>query len=382
MEYQVMFRSSGIAIALASIVIATSLTGCATFNAAFGKKMPRATSGDPVVEIICLWQPGEGRDPDGIPCKGFLGQVMFLNSSTSTPVVMEGSVRIYLFDDQGTPEEQAKPLRIFDFPDGPWQIHLTETAFGPSYSVFVPYVRRGVTEANCALRVRFNPKQGSPVFSDITNMSLTGHTRTIGVEAKPITRVDLEKQTVDAVTGSLLRTTTISTGPTGSTPQTANTLTAANPPAQANPIQLAAHEVPAPAAKDSAETERIKRLEAMMEKLLEQKAAVPTTAVPTQPERNIVQASLTKRAEDRSIDASTSSRRFVIRRSEEAEPQRSAPARRRHPLDDDGQEPSRLPSDDQRVRRSPLDDGLDESVETTYLPRSSMNSRRYRQADE
>lgn len=370
-----MLRSSGIAISLVCAMAATSLTGCTTFNTVFGKQMPRATASDPVVEIVCLWQPGEGRDPDGLPCKGFLGQIMFLSRSTATPVICEGAVRVYLFDDQGTLEEQIKPLRQFDFDDGSWQIHLTETAFGPTYNVFIPYVRRGVTDANCSLRVRLKNKQGMQVFSDLTNMSLSGHSRTAGAEAKPISNIDLERQTVEALNGSLRRTTTI---PTNQSPSAVNVASTAKPPAQPNAIQLASHEVSETNAKDAAESDRIRRLEAMMEKLLEQKTAanVPVPAPIADPITARTAAS--GHPTEQTSGSTTSSRRFVIRQSDDAESQRSSPARRPHPLDDDDQDPSRFSHDEDRISTS----ALDESVEATYLPRSSMNGQRLRRSSQ
>jgi hypothetical protein len=153
------------------------LSGCATLQFPWnGDGMPRATARNPVVKIVCLWEPAEGRDPDGLPCRGFAGQIIFLSSRNALPVKVDGDIRIYLFDDVGTAEEQSKPFHQFDFDSGAWQGQLSKSAVGPSYSVFVPYVRRGQFNAKCTLRVRLHPKSGPLVFSDASTLSLRAET--------------------------------------------------------------------------------------------------------------------------------------------------------------------------------------------------------------
>ncbi|MCA8999465.1 MAG: hypothetical protein KDA80_20895, partial [Planctomycetaceae bacterium] len=54
------------------------LSGCQSlpaFSHGFHKqrKTPEASVEHPVVECICLWEPGEGTGLDGLPCRGFAG---------------------------------------------------------------------------------------------------------------------------------------------------------------------------------------------------------------------------------------------------------------------------------------------------------------------
>ncbi|MDB5385865.1 MAG: hypothetical protein JWM11_1511, partial [Planctomycetaceae bacterium] len=93
--------------------------------------------------------------------------------------------RIYLFDDQGTEEEQSKPIYQFDFEPEAWQLHSSMTELGPAYNVFIPYTRKGRNQANCALRIRYNPPSGTPVFSQMATLTLGG-TKNIDLKgAKP-----------------------------------------------------------------------------------------------------------------------------------------------------------------------------------------------------
>ncbi len=128
----------------------------------------------PVERIICIWQPGEGRGLDNLPTRGFVGQIFFFNHEFATPIIGNGSVQVFLFDDQGTPEEQVKPLHIFDFTAEAWNRLLVETQLGPAYNLFIPYVRKTPNEAECALVVKLTPEQGQPVISDMAYIRLPG----------------------------------------------------------------------------------------------------------------------------------------------------------------------------------------------------------------
>lgn len=260
-------------------------SGCAMFHFPFEKKMPKATAGDPAVQMLCLWQQAEGRDPEGFPCKGFSGQILFLSNKAATPVQIDGEVRIYLFDDQGTEEEQTKPIRQFDFDAGSWAIHLAESSLGPTYSVFVPYVRRGVKDANCALRVRFKPKRGPTIFSDLSNMPLNGNKKPLtGGDAKPLSTEEVDRDAADALSQKLHRTTTISMG---SNPKITESVAGPKRDFNAGQVTLASHQVVSEATTESADAERIRKLEAMVQQLQEQKTPAVAEPVPANPPRSI-----------------------------------------------------------------------------------------------
>ena len=188
-----------------------SSVGCATLQFPLGKdRVQKASARNPVTQIVCIWQPSEGRDPNGVPCRGFAGQILFLAGRNSLPVQVEGDVRIYLFDDQGTPEEQAKPMHQYDFDSPSWERHLTKGTLGPTYSVFVPYTRRGTYEAQCALRIRLKAGDQPAVFSDMGTLSLDGRTKKTSDTGGQVPSAEEAKATTDAVSQAMRRTTTIS----------------------------------------------------------------------------------------------------------------------------------------------------------------------------
>ena len=165
----------------------SSLAGCAAINP-FDRapnEIVKADAEHPVAQVLCLWQPAEGRGLDDLPSRGFAGQIIFLTAQARTPVEVEGDVTIYLFDDQSPPDQQSQPIHVFRFVDGSWQAHLQQTAWGPTYQLFVPYVRKGNRAADCVLCVRLDPHEGPRVKSDLAKIDLPG------IQAPPLVgRID------------------------------------------------------------------------------------------------------------------------------------------------------------------------------------------------
>lgn len=151
-------------------------SGCATMKLPSFKtdKHVKADAKNPVTQVICVWQPAEGVGLDEQPARGFAGQIVFLTANSPTPVEVEGDVTIYLFDDHGTPEQRSQPLHMFRFDEGSWQTYLTPTTWGPTYQLFIPYVRKGAHRASCSLAVKIETPEGRRVSSDMANIVLPG----------------------------------------------------------------------------------------------------------------------------------------------------------------------------------------------------------------
>ncbi len=146
-------------------------TGCATLQFPW-EKVPHASARNPVVQVLCLWEPAEGRDPEGRACRGFAGQIIFLGNKGGTPVAVDGKVRIKEYDEQSGSAEDSKPLHQFDFDAGSWNVHLHVGTLGPTYNVFIPYMRKGNHEARCELQLEFTPDQGMPISSAVMPLLL------------------------------------------------------------------------------------------------------------------------------------------------------------------------------------------------------------------
>lgn len=174
--HKLMRHSSLIIFGLCACVV---IPGCTTTGMlsklSFRKENPKATAANPAVRILCMWQPADGVGVDDKPARGVAGQIFFFTRNNVTPVEVDGDVRIFLFDDQGSETQQGMPLHEFDFVKGAWNAQLVNTQFGPAYQLFVPYSRKGRHQAELAVRVRLTPLNGPTIFSDMSKVSLPGY---------------------------------------------------------------------------------------------------------------------------------------------------------------------------------------------------------------
>jgi hypothetical protein len=370
---------------LCGCLVMTSM-GCATLRFPFGKERNvKADSRNPVTQILCLWEPGEGRDPKGMPCRGFAGQIYFLAQRGSLPVEVDGDVRIYEFDDQGTEEEQATPLHTFNFDAGSWQGHLINTTLGPTYNIFIPYMRPGSHQANCALRLRLKSKDYPVVFSDLATIQLVGRKKKSDSDSMftPHGTTEMPAEdaaAVEAAVETLRRTTTISLN--GSKTEPASTKPAAAKPAT-GAIQLAAHEETSDSESHRGDetAQRIRQLEAMVQQLMKQPPGNPNgretgSQTPADPlpaddtakplsgtTNNRKRFTLAKSQESQAVDFSDDTSNDRTRRNDERTvatetppPRKRVASQGQHPLDD-------VADDNQPPRRHPLADFDDDSTD-------------------
>lgn len=172
------------------LVLVPLLAGCTSLDlnlTDFGKTIDQ-TAG--VGEIVCLWEPAEGVGLDGLPTRGFAGQVLFFVKGKPEPIRVTGDVRIYVFDDQGTDEEQSRPLHEFNFPADAWNTYLMQTNLGSAYQLFIPYTRRGGNFANCEIRVRLTAQDRLPIYSKMAKIALPGRKQVPGAIQQAATTAD------------------------------------------------------------------------------------------------------------------------------------------------------------------------------------------------
>lgn len=354
--------------------------GCATFDLAhIDLRSRKATARNPAIRIVCLWEPAEGRDPKGVPCKGFAGQVLFLTSS-ALPVSVEGDIRVYLFDDQGTAEDQAKPLHQFDFDSGAWSQHYSYGTLGPAYNVFIPYMRRGMNDATCALRVRLTPKTGPAIFSDMTSIKLLGfENRKPASAIVPLTDPRVEQTTPEDLTAVNKRRKTTTISLSGNNGEPTSTTTVAD--SDNKSIQLATfEEIDKSDMKPlTGDDVRIAQLEQMVKELRAQQGQLKSVdqQAPAAPPRTLEEIGITPgrikmRSAEGAIDeqrvapakpapsssrddAASSSTGDSVRRQ-----LRAAAGDRPHPLDDGSEPVAAVRSN--RAATHPLNDTFEEPV--------------------
>ncbi|TWT62952.1 hypothetical protein [Rubinisphaera italica] len=197
---------------ISAAMLIVMLSGCAAVNMSALTFWAAEDPYDSVASIMGLWQPGEGRDPQGLPSRGFAGQVFFFTHGKEAPVKVTGNVKIYVFDDQGTAEEQRKPIHIYEFDEGSWNAYCTKTNIGYAYQVFIPYPKTGDHRAVCSLRVKHTANSSEVTLSDPADILLNGRTMP-SLPKTVVTNETIVPQSVKADPSMLV--TTIPTSPKG-----------------------------------------------------------------------------------------------------------------------------------------------------------------------
>jgi len=137
------------------------------------------------------------------PSRGFAGQLYFFPRDGEEPIQVDGDVRIYVFDDQGSKKEQVRPLHQFDFSPEAWNTYLYNSQFGPCYQLFIPYTREGHKQAECVVRLRYKPKSGGPtVYTKLVDVKLPGVTD--GQDTKPLVE-RIERRDSPKMEGSTIK---------------------------------------------------------------------------------------------------------------------------------------------------------------------------------
>ena len=160
---------------LAALSALFALAGCAMPGVFKLSKddVPKASPKNPVIRILGLWEPAEGM-LKGKSTRGFSSNIMFFSQNSDLAAEVDGDVVIYVFDDQGTTEEQAIPFEEYRIEAAALSGHMGKGPLGATYAIFVPYNKPGNHEAKCSLRLRLTPKESQPVYSDMMNVVLPG----------------------------------------------------------------------------------------------------------------------------------------------------------------------------------------------------------------
>ncbi|MCA9048241.1 MAG: hypothetical protein KDA89_05905 [Planctomycetaceae bacterium] len=164
----------------------------------------------PVMKILSLWEPSEGQGMDGMPSRGFAGQILFFTHGSATPIPVHGVVKIHQYANYDPDQPDPTPVHTFTFDDGAWNAHAADGTLGHSYNVFLPFQEEKPAHVVCALRVEITAPDGRMISSPFTEVTLPG--RAGKFPGNRITNVS--KPDVDAIR-SASATTTRSANTTG-----------------------------------------------------------------------------------------------------------------------------------------------------------------------
>jgi hypothetical protein len=108
------------------------------------------------------------------PQRGFGGRLMFYGQDPNKPVIVDGELVVYAFDETGREPTDNKPTRRYVFPADQISLHHSKSPVGPSYSFWLPWDEAGGPRTEISLICRFQPKGGAVVVSEQTRHLLPG----------------------------------------------------------------------------------------------------------------------------------------------------------------------------------------------------------------
>jgi hypothetical protein len=114
------------------------------------------------------------------PQRGFGGRLIFYGKDAEKPVLVDGELVVYAFDETGREPTDNKPTRRYVFPADQISLHQSEGPTGPSYSFWLPWDDAGGQQTEVSLICRFHPKGGPVVISEQTKHLLPGALRPPG----------------------------------------------------------------------------------------------------------------------------------------------------------------------------------------------------------
>ena len=114
------------------------------------------------------------RSPDGPPARGFGGRLTFYDSKADKPVKVDGTLVVYVFDEEGRDPGNAKPDRKYVFSKEDWERHYSKSELGHSYSVWLPWDEVGGPQKEISLIVRFTPSTGPTIVGEQARQVLPG----------------------------------------------------------------------------------------------------------------------------------------------------------------------------------------------------------------
>src|SRR4051794_34883155 len=126
------------------------------------------------VRMVGAWTDTVMSQPGQKPQRGFGGRLMFYDRDGKKPILVDGQLIVYAFDEAGRDPTDNKPTRRYVFPADQMPIHMSKSEIGASYSFWLPWDEAGGPKCEVSLICRFEPKGGAVVTGEQTKHLLPG----------------------------------------------------------------------------------------------------------------------------------------------------------------------------------------------------------------
>jgi hypothetical protein len=127
--------------------------------------------------LVCSWTDTVLYQTGKQPQRGFGGRLIFYGDEADKPVLVDGQLVVYAFEESNRDPTDNKPTRRYVFPPDQVARRMSKTALGPSYSFWLPWDEAGGPETEISLIARFEPKDGALVVGEQTKYRLPGEPR-------------------------------------------------------------------------------------------------------------------------------------------------------------------------------------------------------------
>jgi hypothetical protein len=126
------------------------------------------------VRIVGAWTDSVLTQPGQKPQRGFGGRLMFYGNKSDKPILVDGQLVVYAFDETNRGPTDNKPTRRYVFPADQLPLRMSESELGASYSFWLPWDEAGGPRTEVSLICRFEPKGGAVITSEQTRQLLPG----------------------------------------------------------------------------------------------------------------------------------------------------------------------------------------------------------------
>lgn len=124
--------------------------------------------------LTATWADTVMTQPGKKPIRGFGGRLSFHEKDDKKPILVDGQLVVYAFDETGREVTDNKPTRRYVFPPDQIPLHMSNNEAGPSYSFFLPWDEAGGPRTEVSLICRFEPVDGPVVTGEQMKQLLPG----------------------------------------------------------------------------------------------------------------------------------------------------------------------------------------------------------------
>ncbi|MHB8897261.1 MAG: hypothetical protein ACYC6Y_00790 [Thermoguttaceae bacterium] len=156
-------------------LVALAVSGCSSLNLSENIKWPLSSDKPQIADrVVDVWTDDVLHQTGQVSKRGFGGRLMFYNRQSESPIKVEGSLTVYLFDDHCEDPLREEPLHKFVFPADTLEKHYSKSELGHSYSFWLPVDDVGGVERRLTMIARFQPKVGGRIMGQPSTHVLPG----------------------------------------------------------------------------------------------------------------------------------------------------------------------------------------------------------------